>query len=250
MSGTIAIVTGASRGLGAALARSLAGSARQLITVSRNVDPQTQQLAETSGCQHVHYGHDLSDVQHIEAAALGIFAQLDQTADQYLLINNAGSLGPVAQYDTLDDAHAISNTFNLNVTSAMLLTTALLRATRALGADVRVVNISSGAGRSPTAGWGVYCATKAALDMYTRVARLEAPHARLVSLAPGVIDTSMQATIRSGNTDDFPDLARFNTMNETGVLRSPQAVAENIIQYINSEHFASKELDDIRQYSQ
>lgn len=86
--------------------------------------------------------------------------------------------------------------------------------------------------------------------MYTRVARLEAPQARLVSLAPGVIDTSMQATIRSGNTDDFPDLARFNTMNETGVLRSPQAVAENIIRYINSEHFASKELDDIRQYSQ
>ena len=247
--GTIAIVTGASRGLGAALARQLAGSVQQLITVSRNSDAQTQQLAEAAGCRHVHYGHDLSDVQHIEAAALGIFAQLDQTASRYLLINNAGSLGPVGQFDTLKDAHAISDTFNLNVTSAMLLTTALLRATRELDADVRVVNISSGAGRSPTAGWGVYCATKAALDMYTRVARLEAPQARLVSLAPGVIDTTMQATIRSGNTDDFPDLARFNTLNETGALRSPDAVAASILRYVYSKDFASKELDDIRQYS-
>src|SRR5690606_27487845 len=118
--------------------------------------------------------------------------------------------------------------FNLNITSAMLLTAALLRTTQDWQADVRVVNISSGAGRSPTAGWGVYCASKAALDMYTRVARLEAPHAKLVALAPGVIDTEMQANIRAGNTDDFPDLARFNTMNETGVLRSPQAVADNI----------------------
>lgn len=249
MSGTIAIVTGASRGLGAALARNLAGSVQQLITVSRNSDDETRRLADASGCRHVHYGHDLSDVQHIEAAALGIFAQLDQTANQYLLINNAGSLGPVGQFDTLKDAHAISETFNLNVTSAMLLTTALLRATKSLNADVRVVNISSGAGRSPTAGWGVYCATKAALDMYTRVARLEAPQARLVSLAPGVIDTGMQADIRSSSASDFPDLARFTSMNDSGALTSPQAVADAIIRYVNSENFASKELDDIRQYS-
>mgnify|MGYP000890502547 CR=1 FL=1 len=151
--GTIAIVTGASRGLGAALARQLAGSVQQLITVSRNSDPQTQQAADASGCQHVHYGHDLSDVQHIEAAALGIFAQLDQTASHYLLINNAGSLGPVGQFDTLKDAHAISDTFNLNVTSAMLLTTALRPAVEALrrwhvprwlGAGVLLIAIVSG----------------------------------------------------------------------------------------------------------
>ncbi len=249
MSGTIAIVTGASRGLGAALARNLASHVQQLITVSRNIDDETTRLADASGCRHTHYGHDLSDVQHIEAAALGIFAQLDQSADQYLLINNAGSLGPVGQFNTLKDALAVSDTFNLNVTSAMLLTTALLRATKDLDADVRVVNISSGAGRSPTAGWGVYCASKAALDMYTRVARLEAPQAKLVSLAPGVIDTTMQETIRSGSKDDFPDLARFQSMSESGALASPQAVADKILRYVNSDDFASKELDDIRQYS-
>jgi len=249
MSGTIAIVTGASRGLGAQLARQLAGSVQQLITVSRHQDEQTAELAQASGCQHDPYAHDLSDVQHIEAAALGIFAVLNKTASRYLLINNAGSLGPVGQYNTLSDAHAVSATFNLNVTSAMLLTTALLRATEGLDAEVRVINISSGAGRSPTAGWGVYCATKAALDMYTRVARLEAPHARLVSLAPGVIDTNMQADIRASKPDDFPDLARFTTLNETGALASPQSVAEKIIRYLNSAEFASKELDDIRQYN-
>ncbi len=249
MSGTIAIVTGASRGLGAALARQLAASVQQLITVSRNSDEQTAQIAQASGCHHVHYGHDLSDVQHIEAAALGIFTPLDLTASRYLLINNAGSLGPVGQFDTLKDAVAVSDTFNLNVTSAMLMTTALLRATKHLDADVQVVNISSGAGRSPTAGWGVYCATKAALDMYTRVARLEAPRARLVSLAPGVIDTTMQQDIRSTAAQDFPDLDRFKTLNDTGALASPQAVAEKIIRYINSDDFASKEIDDIRQYN-
>ncbi len=249
MEKTIAIVTGASRGLGAELARQLADNVQQLITVSRSQDAETASRAEASGCHHVHYAHDLSDVQHIEAAALGIFAQLDDTATRYLLINNAGALGPVGQFDTLRDAHAVAATFNLNITSAMLLTAALLRTTQDWQADVRVVNISSGAGRSPTAGWGVYCASKAALDMYTRVARVEAPHAKLVALAPGVIDTEMQANIRATPDKDFPDLARFTRLNETGALSTPQAVAQKILRYIASDAFADKDLDDIRQYS-
>src|SRR3546814_7229399 len=146
-------------------------------------------------------------------------------------------------------AAAITAAFNLNVTSVILLTAAFLRAVKPLQADCRILNISSGAGRNPMPGWGVYCATKAALDHYTQVLHAENHGVRIAALAPGVIDTGMQEKIRCSHANDFPSVERFAQMHEQGQLSSPADVAARILRYIDHDSFGATVLDDIRNYA-
>lgn len=244
---TVAIITGASRGLGQALAQGLLKPGVQLITVARSHDAALAAQAAASACQLQQIQADLADPAAAQAAAEQIAASLPAGAQRYLLINNAGTVDPVHLASNLDNAAAIAGAFNLNVTSAIVLTAAFLRATQG-AADRRIVNISSGAGRSPTPGWGVYCATKAALDHYTQVLNTENHGVRAVSLAPGVIDTGMQEKIRGSAAGDFPNVERFAQMHEQGQLPSAAAVAEKIQRYIARDDFGATVLDDIRNY--
>lgn len=250
MSDTIAILTGASRGIGAAMARGLARPGTRLITLARREDPELAAYARSQDAQLEQVSVDLSDLAAAEAAARRICDTLPRDARRYLLINNAGTVHPVSGTDALIDGPAIAAAFNLNVTAVMLLTARFLAAVEDLKADRRVLNISSGAGRNPNAGWGVYCATKAALDMYSRVVKQEQGEngARVVSLAPGIVDTDMQAAIRSSDPKSFPALAKFQDFHATGKLSSPANVASRILAYLDRDDFGATEIDDIRNY--
>ncbi|WP_368930138.1 SDR family oxidoreductase [Achromobacter xylosoxidans] len=250
MSDTIAILTGASRGIGAAMARGLAKPGTRLITLARREDPELAAYARSRDAQLEQVSVDLSDLAAAEAAARRICDALPRDARRYLLINNAGTVHPVSGTDALIDGPAIAAAFNLNVTAVMLLTARFLAAVEDLKADRRVLNISSGAGRNPNAGWGVYCATKAALDMYSRVVKQEQGEggARVVSLAPGIVDTDMQAAIRSSDPKSFPALAKFQDFHASGKLSSPANVASRILAYLDRDDFGTTEIDDIRNY--
>lgn len=250
MSDTIAILTGASRGIGAAMARGLAKPGTRLITLARREDPELAAYARSQDAQLEQLSVDLSDLAAAEAAARRICDTLPRDARRYLLINNAGTVHPVSGTDALIDGPAIAAAFNLNVTAVMLLTARFLAAVEDIKADRRVLNISSGAGRNPNAGWGVYCATKAALDMYSRVVKQEQGEngARVVSLAPGIVDTDMQAAIRSSDPKSFPALAKFQDFHATGKLSSPANVASRILAYLDRDDFGTTEIDDIRNY--
>ncbi|MFY3455922.1 SDR family oxidoreductase [Achromobacter xylosoxidans] len=250
MSDTIAILTGASRGIGAAMARGLAKPGTRLITLARREDPELAAYARSQDAQLEQVSVDLSDLAAAEAAARRICDTLPRDARRYLLINNAGTVHPVSGTDALIDGPAIAAAFNLNVTAVMLLTARFLAAVADLKADRRVLNISSGAGRNPNAGWGVYCATKAALDMYSRVVKQEQGEggARVVSLAPGIVDTDMQAAIRSSDPKSFPALAKFQDFHASGKLSSPANVASRILAYLDRDDFGTTEIDDIRNY--
>ncbi|MGS1108352.1 SDR family oxidoreductase [Achromobacter anxifer] len=250
MSDTIAILTGASRGIGAAMARGLAKPGTRLITLARREDPELAAYARSQDAQLEQLSVDLSDLNAVEAATQRICASLPRDASRYLLINNAGTVHPIAGTDALVDGAAIAAAFNLNVSAVMLLTARFLAAVEDLKADRRVLNISSGAGRNPNAGWGVYCATKAALDMYSRVVKAEqgADGARIVALAPGIVDTDMQVAIRSSDPESFPALAKFQEFHATGKLSSPANVASRILAYLDREDFGTTEIDDIRNY--
>ncbi|CUI30853.1 Benzil reductase [Achromobacter xylosoxidans] len=250
MSDTIAILTGASRGIGAAMARGLAKPGTRLITLARREDPELAAYARSQDAQLEQVSVDLSDLAAAEAAARRICDALPRDARRYLLINNAGTVHPVSGTDALIDGPAIAAAFNLNVTAVMLLTARFLAAVADLKADRRVLNISSGAGRNPNAGWGVYCATKAALDMYSRVVKQEQGEggARVVSLAPGIVDTDMQAAIRSSDPKSFPALAKFQDFHASGKLSSPANVASRILAYLDRDDFGTTEIDDIRNY--
>lgn len=255
MTHTVAILTGTSRGLGAALAFGLATEGNHLITLARNPHPELARHAQTHGCRLEEHTVDLSQPESTLAAASRVFAGLPRRAQRYLLINNAGTLGPVGPAGT---GHAldIAAAFNLNVTTAIVLTSQFLQATAGLTPNRRILNISSGAGRQPQAGWGVYCSTKAALDMYTRTVKLEQQRlhdqghdsARIVSLAPGVLDTAMQTEIRASDPADFPALARFVERHAQGGLAAPADVAARILAYLERDDFGATEVDDIRQY--
>lgn len=247
-SSTVVIVTGASRGLGHALALGLLKPGTHLISIARSNNTQLAEQASACGAVLQQVQADLSDPAAAQACAENIATSLPRNAQRYLLINNAGMVDPISQANDLVDARAIANAFNLNVTSVIALTAAFLRAAPAT-ADRRILNISSGAGRNPTPGWGVYCATKAALDHYTQVVNAEGHGLRIASLAPGVIDTGMQQKIRSSDTDHFPNVERFTQMHEQGQLSSPGAVAEKILRYIAHDSFGTTVLDDIRNHA-
>jgi len=222
-----AIVTGHSRGLGAALTSQLAAAGWEVLGVSR------------SAGAHV----DLSDT-----AALttwldgGELASFVDGATEILLINNAGMLGPADLVGHQDPASAIA-AVNVNVTAPILLTDAVIRHRRP-GVPVRVVHISSGAGRRPLAGWSVYCATKAAVDLHaTTVAAEKLDGVRIAAIAPGVVDTDMQGLIRS--SDGFPARDDFVAMKERGDLLTPEESARRVLAIANGPDFGEKVLERV-----
>lgn len=245
---TIAIVTGASRGLGEALASGLISQGVPLITLARQKNTSLEQQTAELDTPLIQLQADLSDPDAVQQASEQIITLIPDDATHCILINNAGTVEPISNTAQLSDAKAISAALTLNITSLMVMCSALLRASIPSDADRRILNISSGAGRSPVAGWGVYCATKAAVDLYTRVLAQEHPGIRAVSLAPGVIDTGMQKTIRSSDIQSFPNVGRFEDMHRQGQLASPEDTARHIIQYIDRDDFGTTVLDDIRNY--
>lgn len=244
---TVAIVTGASAGLGQALALGLLSPDTHLLTLSRRHDAALDAHATASGCTVQQIQVDLSNPAATEVGAEQVIGNLPRSAQRYLLINNAGTVDPVAPTAQLSSAAHITAALSLNVTSVMLLAAAFLRNTPT-GADRRILNISSGAGRSAMPGWGVYCASKAALDRYTEVLAAENPTVRTVSLAPGVVNTGMQAHIRASSADNFPNVQRFIAMHDEGKLAEPAAVAAKILNYLASPDFGKTVLDDIRHH--
>jgi sepiapterin reductase len=245
---TVAIVTGASHGLGHALAMGLLCPGTLLITVARHHAAGLDERAAQSGARVQQIQADMSDPATAQATALRIAADMPRNARRYLLVNNAGTVEPVGLACNLGSAAAITAAFTLNVSSIMLLVAAFLQATQGLRVPRRILNISSGAGRRPTAGWGVYCATKAALDRYSEVLQAEHHDVRVVSLAPGVIDTPMQEKIRGAQEKDFPDVERFKQLHQKGALAPAVATANKILHYLERDDFGSTVLDDIRNY--
>ena len=243
------VLTGASRGLGAALAAHLLAPGTVLVTVSRRPDPALQDLARERGAQLVQIAADLSDPAQAGAAAEKAAAALPASASHYALINNAGAVQPLALAPALTDGAAIAQALNLNVTAAILMTARFLSATEGRTGTRRVLNISSGAARNPSAAWGVYCASKAALDMFTRVLNAEQHEGvRAVSIAPGVVDTDMQATIRGTDPIEVPVQPRFAEMHARGQLTAPAQVAARLAAYLQRDDFGATEIDDIRHY--
>lgn len=242
----LAIVTGSTKGLGAALTDVLAADANNfVVTLSR---------APTTATGPFNFNLDVSDLAAIEPAFAQVVACIGhQHFDRAVLINNAGVASPVGAFDQIAAA-AIGQNLIVNVAAPMVLTRLFAVATRSLAAQRLVVNISSGAAKRAVAGWSAYCASKAALEMATRVAAIEAstndPTLAICSLAPGVVDTPMQTLIRSASETAFPDVARFRAMKADGVLRDAHDVARDIVNLIEANRLANGGNFDIRELTQ
>ena len=244
------VLTGASRGLGAAIARQLLAADTHLLTLSRHPDPALADAARAAGTVLEQWALDLS---HDIGSSARFETWLHQhAAAQFAsatLINNAGLLGRVGPVDA-GDADTLAAVLRVGLEAPLLLTSVFLRATRAWAIDKRVLNISSGAGRRPIAGWAAYCAAKAGLDHFSRVTALDEPlrpnPARIVSLAPGVIDTDMQGDVRASDPAGFPDKPRFEELKASGQLATPAAAARRVLAYLARADFGTEPVADAR----
>ncbi len=224
------VVTGTSRGLGRALADELALNTQNMVVemgrgISGKIGSNT--LLEA----------DFADMRSVESAFNSLALLLDGMQFEFAaLINNAGVVLPVARFEFLD-ATSLGNNFTVNLTAPIVATSAFAKITRHIAKKRLVVGISSGAAKRAVRGWTAYCAAKSALEMATRVMAEEAresdPSLAICTLAPGVVDTAMQTTIRSISADAFPDVARFRDMKESGALRDATAVARDIISLLH-----------------
>ncbi|MEW9581730.1 SDR family oxidoreductase [Paraburkholderia sp. DGU8] len=239
-----AIVTGHTRGLGAALAEQLLARNVAVLGLSRSRHPTLATLFPTQLEEiELQLAEPARVAQWIATGALRSFVSGVQTV---VLFNNAGMVQPIGPIEG-QDAAAIASAVGLNVATPLMLASALASAA-ADASDRRIVHISSGAARNAYAGWSIYCATKAALDHHARAVSLDANRAlRICSLAPGVIDTDMQAEIRGSGEAQFPMRAKFEDLKRNGQLWSPEQCAAQVVDYALGDAFGQTPVADIRE---
>lgn len=240
-----AIVTGHSRGLGAAIAAELLARGARVLGLARKGNAA---LAAAYPDALTEVALDLADPSALADWLSGpTLRKFAGGAGQVLLVNNAGMVEPIGPAGTLAP-EAIARAVTLNVAAPLMLADALIAAT-AGAADRRVLHVSSGAARNAYAGWSVYCATKAALDMHARAVAEDArPGLRIESLAPGVIDTDMQATIRATTDAQFTMRERFVGLKESGALATPEDCARRLVDHLTSAAFGASRVTDLREF--
>jgi 3-oxoacyl-[acyl-carrier protein] reductase len=206
LDGRVMIVTGASRGIGAAAAVSLANAGATVVLVARDVE-LTGQVARSIGAAASARPCDVSDYAAfgaLVAETKARFGRIDA------LINNAGVIEPIASIAESDPA-AWANNIAINLTGAYHAIPAVLPEMLAAGGGT-IVNVSSGAAIRPLVGWGAYCSAKAGLHMLTRAIALETPGKgiRVFGFQPGTTDTDMQVLIRASGVNPVSQIPRGN----------------------------------------
>jgi NAD(P)-dependent dehydrogenase (short-subunit alcohol dehydrogenase family) len=186
-SSPVAVITGASQGLGLALATALADRGWDLVVDARRGDRLATAAAGLERSSHVAaLVGDVTDPAH---RAELVAAARSRPGPVRLLVNNASTLGasPLPALDQVT-AEVLDRTFAVNVTAPVLLAGALVDD---LGDGGTIVNITSDAGVEAYEGWGAYGASKAALEHASRVLAVEHPELRVLYVDPGDLRTEM-----------------------------------------------------------
>lgn len=257
MTSRLVILTGASRGLGAAMAEQLLRAGTVMLCLSRGQHPTLAAQAAAAQVQLEEWPRDLADSVAVADEVQAWLSTFDaQRFDEAVLINNAGLIGTPGPSDGCPSAE-LAHTLRVGLEAAILLAAAFMRATAHWRADRRVLNISSGLGRRAMAGSAIYGAAKAGLDHYSRSAALDEAHraatlgdayrpVRIVSLAPGVIDTDMQVQLRHAADAGFPGRASFEQLHAQGQLSSATDAAQRVLAFLARDDYGHNPVADIR----
>ncbi len=209
-------VTGVSKGLGKAIAELYLSKGFHVTGIGRShqIDHPDFHFIRC----------DLSDIDQVKKIDFGF------VDEETIFINNAGIIGVIGRLSDLKDPDP-SSLLAVNTVAPMILSSKIARSV-AKDKLLTVVNISSGAGKRPIPSWAAYCASKAALDLFSQTFLLEEKERgraiRVFAISPGVIDTAMQEVIRSSNKEDFSSVERFLELKENKELRSPDEVSRLI----------------------
>jgi len=233
----VALVTGTSAGLGAAVADVLLGGGWTVVGVARRTSAITNP-------RYRHLSLDLADadaIAKIEAAVAPLLGA--STIARVALVNNAAAPGPLAPIEEIEPQD-LARLYAVNVIAPVALMGLAVRRTPA-DAALRIVNVSSGAAVGAYPGLAAYSSSKAALRMAGMVlaAELEsekrknrAPHdAAILSYEPGAVDTDMQTHARSLSPDVFPWVEMFHAFVARGILVPPAVPAAEIVRFVESD---------------
>lgn len=221
----IAVVTGASRGLGKAVCQQLLDQDIHVVGVSRS----------PSSIQHQLYSHCQADLTCAKDLQLIRQAVINQDGSLVALVNSAGALEPIAKVSDVN-MDSWRQLFEINLHSVLSLTQLLLPLLRQGPPDQingRIINISSGAATHAYQGWSAYCASKAALNMFTQsIAVEESPQVVSVAVAPGVVDTDMQGTVRTAGQGVMAkkEYSKFIDLHTNSQLLPPEKPARVLAQ--------------------
>lgn len=215
-------ITGVSGGIGRALALTFLERGYSVSGIGRH-----------STIVHPHYSFTACDLSDLRAVAEFCF---ETSENGCVLINNAGIIGPQKRISD-QKSDDLLNVMNVNILAPMLLCRQFLVQVPAEFKTV-IINISSGAANRPIPSWATYCASKIALDRFSETIQLEEKEKgrdiAVYSVAPGIVNTSMQAEIRSADPDHFSSLKLFQERYENNELLAPEEVAEKLMQLLTN----------------
>ena len=218
-------ITGTSSGIGYELAIMALEQGHKVTGISRR---------KTIGHpNYKHLSYNLSNYSNYQLINFNV----NKEAEKLVLVNNAGWLGEVKPTSEISPQN-IERAYQINLIAPSILCKLFLEQTQSVTSERIIINISSGAGKYPVESWSTYCASKAGIDLFTRVLRLDHPDVKSFSIAPGIVDTEMQGEIRTLDEDDFPDRQRFIDYKNNGELSSPSDVAIKLLRIIQQPNIA------------
>jgi benzil reductase ((S)-benzoin forming) len=232
-------ITGSSKGLGKAIAELLLQAENNFVFG----------YARSSSIIHQRYYHKHVDFANIEAVQKIKFPEL-KDAKKVVLINNAGVVGEIKHVGKLSN-QKIMDCYTINLIVPTILANEFVKTYQNTTLEKLVLNISSGASQSAIDGWNVYCATKAGLDMFSRVlqeeSNIDKTNFKVLSIAPGIVDTEMQQQIRNSDTSNFSNLNRFVEYKKNGDLASAEETAKKILRFIIEPNLAKDVVCSVRE---
>jgi NAD(P)-dependent dehydrogenase (short-subunit alcohol dehydrogenase family) len=234
----LAVVTGSSTGIGAAVAKQLLQRGWEVAGIARR----------NPGIEDARYRHLAADLQDAPAAVASIEHRLSELLSERKwrrigLVNNAASAAATGPVQRLDAAELV-RVYSVNVAMPLWLMGFVARRSPREAA-IRIVNLSSGAAVRASPGLAAYCSSKAALRMAGMVfaAELDSPlrsadlpaDISIVSYSPGVVDTEMQLASRSLSAEEFPWGGMFKDFAAQGLLAAPELPAAEVVEFLESE---------------
>ncbi|GAA2590404.1 SDR family oxidoreductase [Dactylosporangium fulvum] len=238
------VLTGASRGLGAALFQALQADGARVYGLARTFTAEQELLAAQRPASVWLRAGDLGDTGSgvpapdglglaggglPSGAELAAFVGDAGPDDEVVLLHNAATVEPIALAGDLPPA-AVLAAVNLNLVAPILLTNLFLATFRASRARLRIVYVASAAAHRAYPGWATYCATKAGAEAFMRcVGEAAGAPCEVEIIDPGAIETQMQRTLRDLGAG-LPGHARLVERHQVGDIGDPSMVAKGIVQ--------------------
>ncbi len=224
------IVTGTTKGIGKGVKELLLEDPTNFIfTLNRSIEPEDNTNLQSIKC-------NVGVNSEIENAFGEIMGKIDKkSCDEIILINNAGVVDPI-KFIHNSNPEDIEKCFDINVLGTINTTRCFLKAFSDYECSKKIVNISSGAAQKPMAGWSIYTATKAAVEIFTQSVAMEQETLEfpttIFAFQPGKVETPMQKYVRGQKKEDLPTVDIFLQSHKENSNYTPEFVAKLLLKLL------------------